>query len=93
MKTSLDNSIMSSMMLFIDNIVCNKAQGYTNHSSIFYSTNNLYNGLYTYSLPFKQIVADSSVSGANVLSGIYVNNTFSSMGHIVTGKQIGRAHV
>jgi hypothetical protein len=80
MKASLDNSIMSSMILFLDNIVCDKAQGYTNHSSIFYSTNNLYNGLYTYSLPFKQIVADSSVSGANILSGVYVSNSFSAIG-------------
>lgn len=80
MKVSLDNSVMSSMMLFLDNVVCDKAQGYTNYTGIFYSTNNVYNNLYTYSLPFKQVIGDSSVSGANVLSGVYINNNFSLIG-------------
>jgi hypothetical protein len=80
MKASLDNSIMSSMMLFLDNTLCDKGQGYTNYTGVFYNTNNLYNNLYSYSLPFKQIIADNSVSGANILSGVYINNTFSSIG-------------
>jgi len=83
MKGNFDNDVMSSMILFVDNVICNVGQGYTNYSGNFYSTNNLFNNTYTYSLPFKQIVSDSSVSGANVLSGIYLSGTF------VTGNQNG----
>jgi len=83
MKGNFDNDVMSSMMLFVDNVVCNVGQGYTNYSGTFYSTNNLFNNTYTYSLPFKQVVADSSVSGANILSGIYLSGSF------ITGNQSG----
>jgi hypothetical protein len=80
---NFDNDVMSSMILFVDNVVCNVGQGYTNYSGNFYNTNDLFNNTYTYSLPFKQIIADSSVSGANVLSGIYLSGSF------ITGNQNG----
>ena len=80
MKPNFDNETMSSMILFLDNIIGDKGQGYTNFSGNFYSTSNLINGIYTYSLPFKQIVADNSVSGANILSGLYLNGSFVNVG-------------
>lgn len=80
MKSHFDNDAMSSFILFVDHVLCNEGQGYTNYSGNFYSTSNLFNNLYTYSLPFKQIIADSSVSGANILSGVYLNGTFIQTG-------------
>lgn len=80
MKAQLDNILMSSMMLWIDNKILSKGQAFTNFSSNFYPIPNLINGFYSYGLPFKQIVCDSSINGANLLSGVYINNNYTSPG-------------
>lgn len=80
MKAQLDNILMSSMTYWVDNILLKKGQAYTNYSSFFYPINNMYNDYYTYSLPFKQIVCDSSINGANLLSGVYINGVFNPIG-------------
>jgi len=80
MKPQLDNILMSSMIMWIDNILLSKGEAYQNYNSKFYPITNIYNGFYSYGLPFKQIVSDSSISGANILSGVYINNTFTSVG-------------
>jgi len=80
MKPQLDNILMSSMTYWVDNILLKKGQAYTNYSSFFYPINNLYNNYYTYGLPFKQIVADSSINGVNLLSGVYINQVFNPIG-------------
>jgi len=64
----------------MDNVILKKGEAYKNFSSQFYPVTNIYNGFYTYGLPFKQVVCDSSISGANILSGVYVNNNFKNIG-------------
>lgn len=58
-----------------------KGQAFTNYGSQFYKnqTDKFYN-YYTYSLPFSQIVSDSSIPSANILSGVYLNNSFLTKG-------------
>lgn len=80
MKAQLDNILMSSMIMWMDNILLSEGQAYQNYSSKFYPITNIFNGFYTYGLPFKQIVSDISITGANVLSGVYVNNVFTTVG-------------
>jgi hypothetical protein len=80
MKAQLDNILMSSMIYWMDNSLLQKGEAYTNFASQFYPIKNIYNNLYTYGLPFKQIVSDSTITGANLLSGIYINNTFITVG-------------
>jgi len=80
MKVQLDNLLMSSMLMWMDHVILKKGEAYKNFSSQFYPITNIYNGFYTYGLPFKQVVCDSSISGANILSGVYVNNSFKSIG-------------
>jgi hypothetical protein len=80
MKIQLDNLLMSSMIMWIDNILLKKGEAFQNYNSQFYPITNIYNGFYTYGLPFKQVVSDSSISGANLLSGVYVNNSFIKVG-------------
>jgi len=80
MKAQLDNILMSSMIYWMDNCLLQKGEAYTNFSSQFYPIKNIYNNLYTYGLPFKQIVSDSTITGANLLSGVYINNTFINVG-------------
>lgn len=80
MIAQLDNIIMSNMLLWIDHEVSSRGQAYTNYSGNFYEVSSLVNGFYTYGLPFKQVVADKSISGANVISGVYLNGVFTSPG-------------
>jgi len=80
MKAQLDNLLMSSMIMWLDNQLLGKGEAYKNFSSSFYPVTNIYNGFYTYGLPFKQVVCDSSINGANLLSGVYVNNIFVKVG-------------
>jgi len=80
MKVQLDNILMSSMLMWMDNVILKKGEAYKNFSSQFYPVTNIYNGFHTYGLPFKQVVCDSSISGANILSGVYVNNNFKTIG-------------
>jgi hypothetical protein len=83
MKAQFENKIMSSILLYLDHKVLEKGEAYTNHSGLFYKISDTYANYELYSLPFKQIVNDSSISGATILSGLYVNNNF------VTGGQSG----
>lgn len=75
MKAHYENKVMSSFMLFVDHYLLEKGESYTNYSSYFYPTSNLYNGYYTYSAPFKQMVSDDSIAGAQVIKNLYVNGT------------------
>jgi hypothetical protein len=76
MKPQLDNLVTSSMILFIDHILGQYGEAFINYGSNLFSTSNLYNDYYTYSLPFKQVVADNSISGASIMSGVYINGNF-----------------
>ena len=80
MKAQLDNILMSSMIYWMDNTLLLKGEAFTNFAGKFYEIKNLYSNLYTYGLPFKQIVADNTITGANLLSGVYINNTFVTVG-------------
>lgn len=80
MKAQLDNILMSSMIMWMDNILLSEGEAYQNYNSKFYPITNIYNGFYTYGLPFKQVVSDSSITGASILSGVYVNNVFRTVG-------------
>jgi hypothetical protein len=80
MKAQLDNILMSSMIMWMDNILLTKGEAFQNYNSKFYPVTNIYNGFYTYGLPFKQVVSDSSITGANLLSGVYVNNSLITVG-------------
>lgn len=80
MKAQFDNKVMSSFYLWLDHTLLDKGEAFTNHNSYFYSVNNLYQAFSTYGSPFKQFVSDSSIQGAQVLTGIYLNGTFKERG-------------
>ena len=71
MEAQWENVVMSSLMLYIDNKITSNG-GYVNHSGKFYKTQAQYNQLYSYSLPYKQIISDASISGASVMQGVNV---------------------
>ena len=68
------------MLQFVDNEILTHGEAFTNYGSSFYKTADLYNGYYTYSSPFKQFVGDTSIINANVLTGVYINNTWTELG-------------
>ena len=80
MKPQYDNKILSSFLMYLDNKILSKGEAFTNHSGLFYPIDSFYNGYYAYASPFKQLVYDSSVSGANQISGIYLNGSFITPG-------------
>ncbi len=80
MKAQHSNKIMSSFLLWADSTLMRKGEAYTNVSGNFYPINQNFNGLYTYAAPYKQLIFDSSVSGANVITGLYLNNNFIGVG-------------
>lgn len=71
---------MSSFLYFVDNLICGTGQAYTNWGSPFYRISGYINPYYVYSAPYRPFVADSSTPGANVMSGIYLNNSFITTG-------------
>lgn len=80
MKAQIDNLLMSSMMMWMDHEILKKGEAFKNFTSQFYPITNIYNGMYSYGLPFKQIVADSSIPGVNLVSGVFINSNFNQIG-------------
>ena len=76
----LDNQLLSSFLLTLDHRILDKGTAYTNYSSLFYPVDSYYQGQYIYSCPFRSLVNDVSISGANVISGLYINNNFVTIG-------------
>ena len=80
MKPQFENLATSSFLLWMNNYVGNKGVCYTNTNSLFYPSNIVFNGLYTYASPFNQFVYDSSINGAIIPTGVYINNSFIGIG-------------
>lgn len=76
MVPHFNNIISSSFLLYLDNLICRQGQAYTNVGSKFYNNNIRVNNYHAYSLPYAQIVSDSSINGATVMTGLYLNNNF-----------------
>jgi hypothetical protein len=73
MVPQFKNRLISSYLLWLDHWVLDKGRGFTNHGSYFYPTTQTYSNFYTYSAPFGQFVSDTSISGANVPTGVYLD--------------------
>jgi len=80
MKAQFDNRVMSSLLLFVDHQILYHGEGYNNHSSYFTETNQTYNNYYNYSSPFKQFVSDVSITGADVMTQVYLDGVAKNIG-------------
>jgi len=76
MKPQFENILMSSMVLWFDHTLIKKGEAFSNYNSEFYPITNIYNGYYTYGAPFKNLIRDESITGVNIISGVYLNNNF-----------------
>lgn len=81
MKAQFENKAMSSFLLYVDNKILTKGEAYTNVSSgSLYPVSNRYDSVYTYSAPYKQLVSDTSITGATVASGIHQDGVYYGTG-------------
>lgn len=80
MTPQLDNKLISSFLLMLDHVIQKNGQAFTNTSGLFYPIASNIKSLYAYASPYKQLCNDISISGANVLSGVYLNNNFVTVG-------------
>lgn len=81
MIPTYDHQLVASFCLWFDNYFLSKGQAFKNVATQLYPvTDNKFKSKTTFAAPFKQWVADSSISGASIPSGIYVNNSFVSRG-------------
>jgi len=95
MIAQYENKVMSGLMLYLDNQICKHGQAFTNvigpnnpsGASNFYPIESKYDGLWTYALPFKQIVGDASLAldGASLMTNVYVGGSLHSPGNTVPG--------
>ena len=80
MKPQFDNQIMSSMLLWFDNKLLTKGEAFQNTTGQFYSVLDDYYGYYAYASSYSQIVADASIDGATIPTGLYAGNTLVNVG-------------
>jgi len=80
MIPTLETRIISNFILCIDHVIQQAGKAYTNYSSQFFPMGSDLAGYYAYGAPFKPMCNDVSVSGANVLSGLYLNGLFNPIG-------------
>lgn len=72
MKAQFNNQLLSSFAMWMNNRIQNNGQGYQNYpmATGYFQPEPSRTG-YCWAFPYKSLVYDSSVSGANVLSGVY----------------------
>lgn len=76
MRESFDAKLITSFYLWLDYVILSKGRGFVNISSDFYRTAETQLPFYSYSSPYKSFVYDSSISGANIMTGISGSNGF-----------------
>lgn len=84
----------TSFMLWFDNYLLRKGQAFSNQTGKFYnySDDRLDSRYKAFGSPYKQWVTDSSIVGANVPSGVYVNGSFSGRSNnLILDFENGRA--
>ncbi len=74
MKPQFDNKVMSSFFLWFDNKLLKKGEAFENVTGQFYDSSVEYQGYSTYSSSYSQLVADASITGATIPTGLYVGD-------------------
>lgn len=87
MIPQFDHYLYSSYFLWFQQMLLNQGQAYVNRTGGFQlSSDPQVNGLSCYPTNWKQLLYDSSISGGNIFSGVYVSGTNTFLSN--TGGQI-----
>jgi hypothetical protein len=77
MKNSYLNNLMSSFYLWLDHEILYHGEAYTNYSGKLFETADPNFALSSiYGSPFRQWVYDTSITGANIISGVFNNGVY-----------------
>lgn len=79
-KSSFEHNLISSFILWLDNKIISSLNAFSTGTSLFYPVPTQYVGLTAFGAPFKGIIADSSVNGATILTGVNVDNIWYNKG-------------
>ena len=79
MNAPLDIRLMSSFLLYVDHALQN-AGGFTNTTVSFYPARTPYTNAYTFTASHKPLCNDTSIVGVQVLSGLWIGNTYLRVG-------------
>jgi hypothetical protein len=77
MKEQFQHKLMTSFALWFDNYLLKKGEAYENKTGQFfyYSDDRVDSNFKVFGSPYKQFVTDSSITGANIPTGVYINGT------------------
>jgi hypothetical protein len=79
MKEQFQHKLTTSFFLWFDNFLLTKGEAFSNKTGSFfyYSDDRLDTTYKAYGSPYKQWVTDSSITDANVPSGVFIGGNFS----------------
>lgn len=83
MKEQFINKVTQSLFMWIEHQICKVGEGYINVNTQFYDTSDRVSGYYSYSCPYDQFIADTSVTGSvnpNIMTGIYLSGNYVNVG-------------
>lgn len=74
-----EHKLVASVQAWVEHTLLSKGNAYTNSSGFFYPivTNSNY---FTYSLPYRPLVSNASITGASIMSGVYLDRTYITAG-------------
>lgn len=80
MKAQYTNKLISSFLMYLENTLLVKGEGFYNTTGYFYATQSPYSGFYAYSAPCNPLVYDQSIPNSIPFSGVYLDNNFITTG-------------
>lgn len=80
MKQQFDNQVISSFLMWFDHTLLEKGDAYYTVNSTFPANSSYFKNYYAYNGPYKGLVYDTSITGATVMTGVYVNNVKYNLG-------------
>jgi hypothetical protein len=80
MLIQFDHRVLSSLLMYLDHNIQLFGQAYTNYSGLFYPIDVPIQNLYAYAAPFKPFCNDVSITGASIMSGVYLNGQYVGIG-------------
>ena len=96
MKEQFQHRITTSFFMWFDNFLLTKGEAFSNKTGefLYYEDNRLDSTYKAYGSPYKTWVTDSSVTGANIPTGVFIGGNFSGRDDgVVLDFENGRALV
>jgi hypothetical protein len=80
MKAQFTNKLVSSFLMYLDNVLLTKGEAFYNTTGYFYASQSPYSAYYAYAAPCNPVVYDQSISNSIPFSGVYLDRTFITTG-------------